>query len=90
MTKRTSESQPSVIYRKTLWVRSGDAHGVFLTRRKLGDSVRKGDVLGDVTDPINEQRVEIEAPHDGRIIGMAVPQFVLPGYGLYHLGYDSE
>ena len=40
--------------------------------------------------PITESRALIEAPRDGRIIGMAVPQLVLPGYGLFHIGYDPE
>jgi predicted deacylase len=90
MTKRSAESRPSEIYRKTTWVRSGDAIGVFLTGRNPGDRVRAGDVLGTVTDPITELRTSIEAPRDGRIIGMAVPQFVLPGYGLFHLGTEPE
>jgi predicted deacylase len=90
MTQAGSKPRRSEIYRKTIWVRSGNAMGIFLTPRKPGDRVRKGDVLGDVTDPITEQKVRIEAPRDGRIIGMAVPQLVLPGYGLFHLGYEAE
>jgi predicted deacylase len=90
MTKRKTRSRSAETYRKTTWVRSGDAFGVFLTSREPGDRVRKGDVLGEVTDPITEQKVAIEAPRDGRIIGMAVPQLVLPGYALFHLGYDGE
>ncbi len=90
MLKQMSKVRRSVIYRKTIWVRSGDATGIFLTPRKPGDRVRRDDVLGKVTDPITEQSVEILAPHDGIIIGMAVPQLVLPGYGLFHLGYDPD
>jgi hypothetical protein len=84
------ELQPSEVYRKTSWVRAGDAIGVFLTTRKPGDYVKKGDVLGTVSDPVSEGVAKIVAPRDGRIIGMAVPQFVLPGYGLFHLGLDPE
>jgi predicted deacylase len=90
MTKSDAEIRHPEVYRKTVWVRSGDALGIFLTKRSPGDRVRKGDVLGEVTDPITESRALIEAPRDGRIIGMAVPQLVLPGYGLFHIGYDPE
>lgn len=90
MIKRTSEPQRSEIYRKTAWVRSGSATGIFLTSHSPGDRVQKGEILGTVTDPIKEENVAIESPRDGLIIGMAVPQFVLPGYGLFHLGYDPE
>jgi predicted deacylase len=90
MIKRTAKRHPSEVYRKTSWVRSGDAMGVFLTERKPGDYVKKGEVLGTVTDPVTEEAATIVAPREGRIIGMAVPQLVLPGYGLFHLGFDPE
>jgi predicted deacylase len=90
MTKGGARSARAEIYRKTTWVRSGKAIGIFLTNHRPGDRVKKGEALGEVTDPITEQRVPIEAPRDGRIIGMAVPQLVLPGYGLFHIGYDPE
>ena len=78
------------MYRKTSWVRAGDAIGVFLTPRQPGDYVKKGDVLGTVTDPVTEEsrddRRAARRPHhrDG---GAAVR---LPGYGLFHLGFDPE
>ncbi len=90
MIKRTAKRRRSEVYRRTSWIRAGDAIGVFLTARRPGDSVRKGDVLGTVTDPVTEESASIVAPRNGRIIGMAVPQFVLPGYGLFHLGFDPE
>ncbi len=52
--------------------------------------MRQGEVLGTVTDPLSEESATIVAPRDGRIIGMAVPQIALPGYGLFHLGFDPE
>ena len=36
MIERKAKRQPSEVYRKTTWVRSGDAIGVFLTRAKAG------------------------------------------------------
>jgi hypothetical protein len=90
MIQVSGERSHSQVYRKSSWVRAGDGIGVFLTERKPGDSVKKGDVLGTVTDPTTENVVTIAAPRDGRVIGMAVPQFVLPGYGLFHIGYDPE
>jgi predicted deacylase len=90
MIDRTAKRHPSEVYRKTSWVRAGDAMGVFLTERKPGDYVEKGEVLGTVTDPVTEATATIVAPREGRIIGMAVPQLALPGYGLFHLGFDPE
>jgi len=81
---------PSEVYRKTTWVRAGDATGVFFPSVKAGQRVAKDEVLGTITDPLTDHVVEIRAPRDGRVIGMAVPQFVLPGYGLFNLGYEPE
>ena len=71
-----------------IWV---DVAQTFAGKSRMpGDYVRKGDVLGTVSDPVTEETAQILAPREGRIIGMAVPQLVLPGYGLFHLGFDPE
>jgi len=85
-----AKRRPSEVYRKTSWIRAGDATGVFFPSVEPGDAVHKGDVIGTVTDPQTDRVMEITAPRDGRIIGMAVPQFVLPGYGLFNLGFEAE
>ena len=74
------------LYRKTRWVRARKHGGIFLTSRLPGESVSKGELLGVITDPISGEREEVLASVDGKIIGMAAPQIVLPGYGLFHLG----
>jgi hypothetical protein len=60
--------------------------GIFFPERGLGDAVKQGDLLGEVTDPLTDQRSQIVAPEAGRIIGMALPQVVLPGFAAFHLG----
>ena len=76
------------IYQRTRWVRVDDG-GIFFTRRRLGEIVQPGDLLGTVTDPVTNERKRVEAPFRGRIIGMAVPQVVIPGYAAFHLGVDA-
>lgn len=80
---------PSRVFRRTLWVRTLTRGGIFLTERRPGDPVRRGELLGTVTDPITDAVDRILAPADGVIIGMAVPRVVLPGYALFHLGTDA-
>lgn len=77
------------VYRQTTWVRSPGG-GIFLTERRLGEKIAQGDVLGTVTDPDSSVRVEVIAPFPGTLIGMAHPQVVLPGFGLFHLGRVGE
>lgn len=89
MTGVRAPRRAGIVFRATRWVRAEQLGGVFLTDRKPGDRVAAGDRLGTVTDPITHQREEIRAPANGQIIGMAVPQVVLVGYGLFHLGTDA-
>lgn len=76
-------------FRESRWVRA-DAGGIFLTDQTLGEPVFGGEPLGTITDPITNRSTEISAPLSGRIIGMAVPQVVLPGFALFHLGIEVQ
>lgn len=89
MTANAPMRREGVVFRSTRWVRTERVGGVFLSERAPGEHVRTGDLLGTVTDPITHQREEIRAPVNGQVIGMAVPQVVLVGYGLFHLGTDA-
>jgi predicted deacylase len=90
MTASSPTRRAGVVFRSTRWVRAERVGGVFLSQRKPGERVASGELLGTVTDPITHQREEIRAPAEGQIIGMAVPQVVLVGYGLFHLGTDAQ
>ena len=79
-------AQSSRVIRRTTWIRTKGGGGIFLSDRKPGESVRAGETLGTVTDPITETVELIKAPRDGLLIGMAVPQVVLTGYALFHIG----
>ncbi len=83
------KADPLRIYQSTTWVRSGGG-GIFLTDRSPGENVFEGDLLGTVTDPGSSERVDIVAPFSGTLIGMAYPQVVLPGYGLFHLAKHEK
>ncbi len=76
-------------YYKSTWVRA-DVGGILLSKVSLGDVVDKGDTLGSVTDPITNVRSKIKAPYDGRVLGMALNQVVLPGFAAYRIGIRSS
>jgi predicted deacylase len=80
--------RPHRIYYRSRWLRVNDG-GIFLTERKLGEAVQIGDPLGTVTDPITNERSTVIAPFRGRIIGMAVPQVVIPGFAAFHIGIEQ-
>jgi len=81
------ESEP--VYYKSRWVRTHHG-GILMSTAKLGTRVRKGDVLGTVTDPITNQSEAIKSPYDGRVVGMAVNQVVMPGFAAYHMGINAS
>jgi len=85
--KRGLWGRPQPRYYQSVWVRA-DKGGMLLGEVKLGRRVATGDVLGTVTDPITNERQIIRSPYDGRVIGMALNQFVMPGYAAFHLGTD--
>jgi hypothetical protein len=77
------------IYHRSRWVRVNEG-GIFITRRKLGESIASGDLLGTVTDPVSNERTRLVAPVSGRILGMAVSQVVIPGFAAFHIGIETE
>ena len=72
-------------YFQSSWVRA-DRGGILISNVELGSSVAEGELLGRVTDPITNETAGIYAPRDGRVIGMARNQVVMPGFAAYHLG----
>jgi predicted deacylase len=79
---------PESVYYGSTWVRAGRG-GISLTRVRLGQRVRAGEVLTAITDPITNISSDVLAPRDGRILGMALNQIVIPGFGLFRLGFES-
>ena len=80
---------PEPVYYRSSWVRA-DNGGILLADVSLGSSVRKGDLLGTITDPMNNARSELRSPYSGRIIGMARNQVVMPGFAAFHVGIEAE
>jgi predicted deacylase len=80
---------PEPVYYRSSWVRA-DNGGILLSDVTLGSTVRKGDVLGTITDPMNNARTEVRSPYSGRIIGMARNQVVMPGFAAFHVGIQAD
>ena len=90
MTKRRSFwGDPEPVYYRSSWVRA-DSGGILLSDVGLGTTVRKGDLLGSITDPMSNARTEVRSPYTGRIIGMARNQVVMPGFAAFHVGIDMD
>lgn len=80
---------PEPVYYRSSWVRA-DNGGILLSDVSLGSTVRKGDMLGSITDPMSNARTELRSPYSGRIIGMARNQVVMPGFAAFHVGIETD
>jgi len=80
---------PEPVYYRSSWVRANRG-GILLADVSLGSTVRKGDLLGTITDPMNNASTNLYSPFSGRIIGMARNQVVMPGFAAFHIGIAAE
>jgi len=85
--RRWSQKQP--VFYASRWVRS-DQGGILLSSVRLGAKVKEGDILGTVTNPLSNDVIQVRSPFDGRVIGMALNQFVLPGFAAFHIGIATR
>ncbi len=87
--QRRRWNEPQAVFYESRWIRANQG-GMLFSEVKLGDRVRAKQVLGRVIDPVSNHSSQIMAPEDGRIIGMAVNQLVLPGFAAYNLGIAAS
>ena len=89
LSSRPRRSPRQEIYYRARWVRVDDG-GILLSNVELGDAVKVGDELGAVTDPISSERTIVRSPYDGRVLGMALNQVVIPGFAAFHVGIRGD
>lgn len=80
------DQQP--VYYRSSWVRANRG-GILLADVSLGSTVRRGDLLGTITDPMNNASTNLYSPYSGRVIGMARNQVVMPGFAAFHVGIQA-
>ncbi len=79
---------PEPVYYRSTWVRANTG-GILLSDVSLGSTVRRGDLLGTITDPMSNANTNLYSPYSGRIIGMARNQVVMPGFAAFHVGIQT-
>jgi len=87
--RRNIWGDSEAVYYTSQWVRA-DTGGILFSQVDLGKRIKPGELLGTVTDPVSNEREEIRAPFAGRVIGMALNQFVMPGFATFHLGIEAD
>jgi hypothetical protein len=80
---RFSRVQPA-LSQSSIWLRAPDG-GILSTRYLKGEMVRRGEPLGEISDPFGERRTPVVAPEDGIIIGHTNLPVVNRGDALFHV-----
>lgn len=85
-TKQIVEKQkkPTTYIEKSSWVRA-TCSGLLHDNSLIGVYVKKGDVLGLITDPFGKFEQKVKAPNDGYIINANLSPIVYEGDAIYHL-----
>ncbi|MCY7297230.1 succinylglutamate desuccinylase/aspartoacylase family protein [Alteromonas sp. a30] len=84
--RRTSKNravEPFVAYNSS-WIRA-TASGIVRDRKKLGDHVKKDEVLAEINSPTGEAIEHISAPKGGIIIGKQNIPLVQEGDAMFHI-----
>ena len=72
------------IYTNSSWVRASLA-GLFNPKIKLGETIKKRQVLGVITDPFGSEFFTIKSRHEGRVIGLNYCPVVHKGDAILHI-----
>ena len=81
--KRKSPFEP-VVARSSTWIRAEES-GILRVMAPLGMRVKKGTLLGMLSDPFGEKEVQINANFSGVIIGRTNLPLVNEGEALFHI-----
>ncbi len=81
--RRAKQREP-IITDRTSWVRASMS-GTFTLNVKLGDLVKRGNLLGVLNDPFGDDREDVPAPFTGVIIGKLNLPLAHEGDALIHL-----
>ncbi|MFM1896537.1 MAG: hypothetical protein RLZZ385_1611 [Pseudomonadota bacterium] len=89
--RRRRRPKEVFVARSSYWERAPHS-GSLRARRGLGNLVRKGELLGELTDPYGDDKVAVIAQKTGIIIGMTQLPLVNNGDALFHIARfeDSE
>jgi predicted deacylase len=87
---KVSQSKiPAAVSHASSWLRASEG-GLLRTRLSPGDRVKKGQRLGEITDPFGVGSIPIMAEMDGIIIGRTNLPIVHKGDALLHIARTED
>jgi predicted deacylase len=83
------EQKTSIVIKESSWVRA-KLSGIFTSSVKLGDEVRRGQVLAKISDPYGQIKIPLKAMRSGHVVGLNNNPVVNAGDALVHVGRTIE
>ncbi|HEX8268676.1 MAG TPA: succinylglutamate desuccinylase/aspartoacylase family protein [Flavobacterium sp.] len=80
----TPPENHTIYLERTSWIRAKNS-GLFIDNNMIGKYVKKGVILGIITDPFGKFEQKVKAPHDGYIINANHAPIVYEGDAIYHI-----
>ena len=78
------QKKPTIFIEKSGWVRAKCSE-LLHDKNLIGTYVKKGDILGVITDPFGKFEQKVKAPNEGYIINANLSPIVYEGDAVYHL-----
>lgn len=75
----------SIVCTQSRWLRA-KVSGIFRSRIKMGQYIRKGDVYGSLADPYGDMALRLKSTQTGYVIGLNNMTVVNQGDALLHIG----
>ena len=79
--------QETVVLKESQWTRA-KASGIFYSSVKLGDSVKKGQIIARISDPYGQVIVPVKASTNGHVIGLNNNPVINVGDAVIHIGKE--
>ncbi len=73
-------------FERTSWIRASKS-GLFRLYRHSGQEVKKGEIIGEIGDPMGSRSYNVQANREGIIIGHNNAAIVNQGDALFHVAY---
>jgi predicted deacylase len=87
MINEAPEKQSTIFLKESDWIRA-KASGIFNSNIKLGEEVKKGQILAKISDPYGQVRIPVKAPANGFVLGINNMPVINVGDALIHVGKE--
>lgn len=77
------------LFKESHWVRASES-GMLRTVKGLGDSVKEGDIIAFIDEPLNDVSYELRSSFDGIIIGKSQIPLVQEGDAVFHIARSKN